>query len=258
MSVLRFEIADSVATLTITRPEALNALNTEVLTELGETLSGIRPNEVRAVLITGEGDRAFVAGGDIGEMSGMTSRQGAEFSRLGNRIFRTLETLPMPTIAAVNGYALGGGCELALSCDIRVASTKAIFGQPEVGLGITPGFGGTQRLARVVGVALAKEIIFTGRNLKADRALAIGLVNAVVEPEKLMSTAFTMATEIASKAPYAVRVAKAAIDLGLATDMDSGLALEAVYFGTCFETHDQIEGMAAFIDKRKPTGFTDN
>jgi enoyl-CoA hydratase len=164
----------------------------------------------------------------------------------------------MPTIAAVNGFALGGGCELAMSCDIRLASETAVFGQPEVGLGICPGFGGTQRLARLVGVGLAKEIIFSGRNIDATRALSIGLVNAVFAKEELQAEAMKMAKGIASKAPAAVRAAKAAMTLGIQTDIDSGIALEATYFSGCFTTADQKEGMTAFIEKRKPAPFQDN
>jgi len=257
MTTVTCQVADFVATVTISRPEALNALNSAVLADLDAVLDSIRPDEVRVVLLTGAGDKAFVAGADIAEMATMTPREGEAFGRRGNAIFRKLECLPMPTIAVVNGFALGGGCELAMSCDIRLASAKAMFGQPEVGLGITPGFGGTQRLARIVGIGLAKEMIFGGRNIDAARALAIGLVNAVYEPEELMPAAAKMAAGIAAKAPVAVRAAKAAIGLGIQTDIDSGIALEAVYFGSCFGTEDQQEGMAAFVEKRKPAAFQD-
>ncbi|MDR0284478.1 MAG: enoyl-CoA hydratase/isomerase family protein [Propionibacteriaceae bacterium] len=257
MTNVLYEVADQVATITINRPEALNALNGDVLKDLGSAVAQAAADRVRAVLVTGAGEKAFVAGADIAAMATMTPREAQAFSELGNTVFRQVERLPMPTIAVVNGFALGGGCELALSCDVRLASVKAVFGQPEVGLGITPGFGGTQRLARTVGIGLAKEIIFSGRNIDATRALAIGLVNSVYEPAELMPAALKMAAGIAAKAPVAVRAAKAAINLGIQTDIDSGIALEAAYFATCFATEDQTEGMTAFVEKRKPAPFQD-
>ena len=257
MSFVNYEVADHVATLTINRPEALNALNPQVLADLAAAVDQAAAEHVRAVVLTGAGQKAFVAGADIAAMSTMTVREGQAFSELGNGIFRKLEQLTMPTIAAVNGFALGGGCELALSCDIRLASDNAVFGQPEVGLGICPGFGGTQRLARTVGIGLAKELIFSARNIKADRALAIGLVNAVYAPDQLLDEAMKMARGIASKAPAAVRAAKAAMMLGIQTDIDSGIAIEESLFGALFATADQKEGMAAFVEKRKPEPFQD-
>ncbi|MCL2735849.1 MAG: enoyl-CoA hydratase-related protein [Propionibacteriaceae bacterium] len=257
MTTVLYDLADMVATVTINRPDALNALNSDVLADLDAVLDRIRSDQPRAVILTGAGEKSFVAGADISEMASMTVREAQRFSQAGNAVFRRLEALPMPTIAAVNGFALGGGCELALSCDIRLASAKAVFGQPEVGLGITPGFGGTQRLARTVGIGLAKEMIFSGRTIDAERAWSIGLVNAVYEPEELMAAATKLASGIASKAPAAVRAAKAAIGLGIQTDIDSGIGIEATYFASCFETEDQTEGMAAFVEKRKPAPFQD-
>ena len=257
MALVLYDVADDIATVTINRPEALNALNSEILAELDSVLDQVATDRPRVVLVTGAGEKSFVAGADISEMATMTVAEGQGFGQFGNSVFRKLEKLPMPTIAVVNGFALGGGCELAMSCDIRLASSKAQFGQPEVGLGITPGFGGTQRLARLVGTGIAKEMIFSARNIDANRALAVGLVNAVYEPEDLMGAALKMASGIASKAPVAVRAAKAAINLGIQTDIDSGVALEAVLFGSCFATEDQTEGMAAFVEKRKPAPFQD-
>ena len=257
MTFVTYELSDYVATLTINRPEALNALNSQVLADLDAALDRVLIDHARVVVLTGAGEKSFVAGADISEMSDMTPRQGQAFSELGNAVFRKLERLPMPTIAAVNGFALGGGCELAMSCDIRLASENALFGQPEVGLGICPGFGGTQRLARIVGVGLAKEMVFGGRNIDAARASAIGLVNAVHAKDQLLDEAMKMARGIASKAPVAVRAAKAAMTLGIQTDIDSGLAIEAALFASCFGTEDQKEGMAAFVAKRKPEPFQD-
>ena len=257
MSFVTYELTDNVACLTINRPEALNALNSAVLADLDAALDQVLADRARVVVLTGAGEKSFVAGADISEMSDMTPRQGQTFSELGNAIFRKLERLPMPTIAAVNGFALGGGCELAMSCDIRLASDNALFGQPEVGLGICPGFGGTQRLARIVGIGIAKEMVFGGRNIDATRAAAIGLVNAVYDKAQLMEEAMKMARGIASKAPVAVRASKAAMTLGIQTDIDSGIAIEAALFASCFGTEDQREGMAAFVAKRKPEPFQD-
>ena len=257
MSFVLYELVDSVATITINRPEALNALNSQVLNDLNDVLDKVVADKARVVLLTGAGEKSFVAGADISEMSSLTPREAEAFGKLGNAVFRKLETLPVPTIAVVNGFALGGGNELAMSCDIRLASANALFGQPEVGLGVTAGFGGTQRLARIVGIGLAKEILFTGRNIDAARALSIGLINAVYEKEELLPAAQKMATDIARKAPIAVRATKTAVNLGIQTDIDSGVALEAVYFGSCFGSEDQQEGMGAFLEKRKPAPFQD-
>ena len=236
----------------INHPEALNALDTLVLRDLGQAFDAFAADAgIDVVVLTGEG-RAFVAGADIAEMSAMTAAEGKAFGRLGADVFRKIELLPQPVIAAVNGFALGGGCELAMACDIRIASAKAKFGQPEVGLGITPGFSGTQRLPRLVGLGKAKELIYTAAVIPADEALRIGLVNKVVAPEVLMDEALALAATIASKARLAVRYAKEAINRGIETDIETGIAVEASLFGLCFATADQKEGMAAFLQKRKP------
>lgn len=251
MEFINYEVEGAVAVLTINRPKALNALNSAVLDELNEAIDAIDLNEVRALIITGAGEKSFVAGADIGEMSNLTKEQGEAFGKKGNDVFRKIETLPIPVIAAVNGFALGGGCEISLACDIRICSENAVFGQPEVGLGITPGFGGTQRLARTIGVGMAKQLIYTARNIKAPEALRIGLVNAVYPIEELMGAAKKMASIIASNAPIAVRNCKKAINDGLQTDIESGVDIEEKLFGDCFETEDQRYGMAFFLDRNK-------
>lgn len=251
MEFINYEVDSAVAVLTINRSKALNALNSAVLDELNAALDAIDLNEVRALIITGAGEKSFVAGADIGEMSTLTKAEGEAFGKKGNDVFRKVETLPIPVIAAVNGFALGGGCEISLACDIRICSENAVFGQPEVGLGITPGFGGTQRLARTVGVGMAKQMIYTARNIKAPEALRIGLVNAVYPIEELMVAAKKMASMIASNAPIAVRNCKKAINDGLQTDIESGVAIEEKLFGDCFETEDQRYGMAFFLDRNK-------
>lgn len=251
MEFINYEVEGAVAVLTINRPKALNALNSAVLDELNEAIDAVDLNEVRALIITGAGEKSFVAGADIGEMSSLTKEQGEAFGKKGNDVFRKIETLPIPVIAAVNGFALGGGCEISLACDIRICSENAVFGQPEVGLGITPGFGGTQRLARTIGVGMAKQLIYTARNIKAHEALRIGLVNAVYPIEELMGAAKKMASIIASNAPIAVRNCKKAINDGLQTDIESGVEIEEKLFGDCFETEDQRYGMAFFLDRNK-------
>lgn len=256
MSFVRYEFADHVATLTITREEALNALSSQVLADLSAALDLAVDDHARALVITGAG-RAFVAGADVAGMSAMTRAEARAFSRLGNGVFRKLETLAIPSIAAVNGFALGGGCELALACDIRLAGERAVFAQPEVGLGITPGFGGTQRLARVVGQGVARELLYTGRRVDAARALEIGLVNAVHPQDGLLAAAVGLATEIARQAPIAVRATKTALTLGIHADLDTAIAIEAGQFAACFETADQREAMAAFVEKRTPAAFQD-
>ena len=251
MTNILLEKKGLIAVATINRPKALNALNSEVLSDLGELVEAVKADaDIRALVITGAGEKAFVAGADIGEMSTLTREGGVAFGKHGNDVFRAIETLPIPTVAAVNGFALGGGCELAMSCDIILASEKAKFGQPEVGLGITPGFSGTQRLPRRVGVAKAKELIFSGRMVKADEAERIGLVNAVYAPEALLDGAMEMARSFAKNAPIAVKYAKACIDRGMQTDIDSGIACENELFAMCFATADQKEGMGAFLEKR--------
>ena len=251
MEFINYEVEGAVAVLTINRPKALNALNSAVLDELNEAIDAVDLNEVRALIITGAGEKSFVAGADIGEMSSLTKEQGEAFGKKGNDVFRKIETLPIPVIAAENGFALGGGCEISLACDIRICSENAVFGQPEVGLGITPGFGGTQRLARTIGVGMAKQLIYTARNIKAPEALRIGLVNAVYPIEELMGAAKKMASIIASNAPIAVRNCKKAINDGLQTDIESGVEIEEKLFGDCFETEDQRYGMAFFLDRTR-------
>ena len=249
------EKKDGIAVVTISRPEALNALNSTVIGELEEVIAALeRDLTVRAMILTGEG-RSFVAGADIGEQYPLDLDGGRRWGQRGSALFRRIEKLEFPTIAAVNGFALGGGCELAMSCDIILASEKAKFGQPEVGLGITPGFSGTQRLPHRVGAAKAKELIFSGKMIKADEAKAIGLVNEVFAPEALLDGAMEMAKSFAKNAPIAVKYAKACIDRGLQMDMDGGIACENELFAMCFATADQKEGMKAFLDKR-PAAFT--
>ena len=248
---IKYEEEGMVAVLTINRPKALNALNSQVLDELDKTLDNVDLNKIRALIITGAGEKSFVAGADIGEMSSLTKEQGKAFGKKGNDVFRKLETFPIPVIAAINGFALGGGCEISMSCDIRICSDNAIFGQPEVGLGITPGFGGTQRLARLVGQGMAKQMIYTGRNIKADEAFRIGLVNAVYPQNELLNEAKKMAETIARQAPIAVRNAKKAINDGLQVDMDKAIEIEEELFGNCFETEDQRAGMGNFLEKDK-------
>ena len=255
MEYIKLAVDGNVGVLTINRPAALNALNDQVIRELDEALDAIDLDTVRCLVVTGEGQKAFVAGADIGQMSGLTKAEGEAFGKLGNDVFRKLETLPIPTIAAVCGFALGGGCELAMSCDIRLCSDTAVFGQPEVGLGITPGFGGTQRMARLIGMGRAKELLYTARKVKAPEALAIGLVQGVYPVEQLMEEALKMAARIAGNAPIAVRATKKAVNDGLQVDMDRAIEIEERLFGSCFETEDQKNAMGAFLEKRKPDPF---
>lgn len=251
MEFITYEQEGQVGIVTINRPKALNALNSQVLEEIEVAFKAIDLDAVRAVILTGAGEKSFVAGADIGEMSTLTKAEGEAFGKKGNDVFRMIETFPIPVIAAVNGFALGGGCEISMSCDIRICSENAVFGQPEVGLGITPGFGGTQRLARLVGPGMAKQMIYTARNIKADEAFRIGLVNAVYPQEELMAAAKKMAAGIAKNAPIAVRACKKAINDGLEADMDDAIVIEEKLFGSCFETEDQKYGMAFFLDKNK-------
>ena len=250
MGFVQYEVEGAVGIITIDRPRALNALNSEVLDDLNAVLDGVDLDSVRALVLTGAGEKSFVAGADIGEMSTLTKEEGEAFGKKGNDIFRRIETFPIPVIAAVNGFALGGGNEIAMSCDIRICSDNALFGQPEVGLGITPGFGGTQRLARLVSPGMAKQIIFSNSNIKADEAYRIGLVNAVYPQEELLPAAKKLAARIAKQAPIAVRACKKAINDGLQVDMDQALVVEEKLFGSCFETYDQQEGMANFLRKK--------
>jgi len=264
MEFITYEQEGFVGVITINRSKALNALNSQVLDELNAVLDSVDPDKTRAIVLTGAGEKSFVAGADIGEMSTLTKAEGEAFGKKGNDVFRKLETLPVPIIAAVNGFALGGGCEISMSCDIRLCSDNAIFGQPEVGLGITPGFGGTQRLARLVSPGMAKQLIYTARNIKADEAYRIGLVNAVYSAtldeagnvtataqENLLAAAKKMAAGIAANAPIAVRNCKKAINDGLQTDIDQAIVIEEKLFGDCFETEDQRAGMGNFLEKDK-------
>lgn len=251
MEFVLYEQKGAVGIITINREKALNALNSTVLEEIDAALDGVDLAAVRCLILTGAGQKSFVAGADIGEMSTLTKAEGEAFGKKGNDVFRKLETFPIPVIAAVNGFALGGGCEISMSCDIRICSDNAVFGQPEVGLGITPGFGGTQRLARIVGPGMAKQMIYSARNIKADEALRIGLVNAVYPQEELMAAAEKLAGTIAKNAPIAVRNCKKAINDGLEVDMDQAIVIEEKLFGDCFETEDQKYGMAFFLDKNK-------
>ena len=255
MAFVTLEQKGPVGVITMNRPEALNALNDQVLRDLDQVLDQVEENEeILVAVITGAG-RSFVAGADIGQMSTLTAAEGKKFGALGNRIFLKLENLSKPTIAAVNGFALGGGCELSMACDIRVASEKAKFGQPEVGLGITPGFGGTQRLPRIVGAANAMELILTAKTINAAQAKEMGLVSHVYAPEELMDKALELANAIAANAQVAVRQSKAAIRRGLQTDMATGTAYESEAFGLCFATEDQKDAMKAFVNKEKVTSF---
>jgi len=254
MNVL-YELRGNVAIITINRPDALNALNLDVLKELDQIISQAEDDQDAYVLIITGAGRSFVAGADIGQMKDLTSVEAKLFGDYGNKVFFKIESSAKPVIAAVNGFALGGGCELAMACDIRLAGTKAKFGQPEVGLGITPGFGGTQRMPRLVGLAKAKELILTAQTIGADEALRIGLVNDVVPDEELMDRALALAEKIASNAQIAVRQSKAAMNNGMQCDIQTGAAFEAQAFALCFSTEDQKDAMTAFINKTKVERF---
>ncbi len=250
MGFVDYEVEGAVGIITINRPKALNALNAEVLSDLDTVIGAVDLDSVRCLILTGAGDKSFVAGADIGAMSTMTIEEATAFGKKGNDLFLKIESFPIPVIAAINGFALGGGCEIAMSCDIRICSDNAMFGQPEVGLGITPGFGGTQRLSRLVGAGMAKQLIYSALNIKADEAYRIGLVNAVYSIEELMPAAKKLAATIASKAPIAVRNSKKAINDGLQVSIDQGAEIEEELFGKCFGTYDQQEGMANFLRKK--------
>lgn len=252
MENIIFNESNGIAEVIINRPKALNALNNQTITELGEVINEIsKRKDIKTVIITGAGEKAFVAGADIVEMKDLNSMEARDFSRLAQKVFSDIENMPQIVIAAVNGYALGGGCELSMACDIRLASKKAKFGQPEVNLGILPGFAGTQRLPRLVGKGIAKELIFSTDMIDAEEAHRIGLANKVYELEELMDKARELANKIMSKSPVGVRLAKAAINNGLNMDTESAYNYEADLFALCFSTEDQLEGMNAFVDKRK-------
>lgn len=253
-STLKFEVKESIGVLTINRPEALNALNSLVLKELSLFLNQLdREKSIRCLIITGAGEKAFVAGADIKEISDLTPEQAQRFAETGQKIFRRFEVLSIPIIAAVNGFALGGGCELAMACDFIYASQTAKFGLPEVSLGIMPGFGGTQRAARLVGLAWAKELVFSGKHCSADEAMQMGLVNKVFDGPQLLEAAMETAKLISSRGPLAISRAKEVINQGFDVTIDEGMELERDAFGELFRSQDQKEGTRAFVEKRKPT-----
>ncbi|PID82436.1 MAG: hypothetical protein CSB16_01675 [Clostridiales bacterium] len=247
---LLWEEKDGIGILKINSPKTLNSLNSELLSELEHWAQSTHFEKLNAVIITGEG-KAFVAGADIKEMSELSPSEAKQFGELGVSVFRKLENLKVPVIAAINGYALGGGCELAMACDIRIASEKAKFGQPEVGLGIIPGFSGTQRLSRLIGIARAKELIYTGKVISASKAYEIGLVNYVVDADGLMDEALKLALEISKASKTANKYAKEAINVGIQMDIDSAIAYETSLFAMCFSHEDQEKRMKSFLKKSK-------
>ena len=255
MAFVELTKKDNIAVITMNRPEALNALSKAVFADLEAVLDDVEnDDDVYVVVITGAG-RAFIAGADIGEMAPMNVAEGLAFSELGNRLLMRVDMMEKPTIAVVNGFALGGGCEMALACDIRIASEKAKFGQPEVGLGIIPGFGGTQRMTRIIGTGAAMELIYTADTIDAQKAKEIGMVNYVVPAEELMDKTMEMAHKICKNAQKAIRVSKMAIRRGIDCDISTAVTYEALAFATCFGTEDQKEGMQAFLEKRKDKHF---
>lgn len=248
-----FKLEKGIATITFNRPKVLNALNRELLVEFSTAVEQIAADEeIRVLVLTGAGDRAFIAGADIKELSGLSALQGREFARAGQAAVNALQNLPIPVIAAVNGFALGGGSEMALACDFIYASETAQFGLPEITLGIIPGFGGTQRLSRLVGKNRAKEMIFTGKMITAAEARSIGLVNKVLSPELLMAETLATAADIAAKGKVAIRAAKQAVNCGMDVDLATGNILEADAFSLCLASEDALEGTTAFLEKRKP------
>jgi len=256
MEFVSYEKCNRFGVITINRPDALNALNTKVLEELKEILLAVELNDTRCLIITGAGKKAFIAGADISQMSNFTKAEGEAFVETVNNLFLKMEEFPIPIIAAINGYALGGGCELAMCCDIRICSENAKFGQPEVGLRIIPGFGGTQRLPKIIGAGRAKEMIYAGTTIDAREAWRIGLVNHVYRQEELLGKAKELARNIAEKAPIAVRNCKKAISQGSSKEISSGVRIEEELFGACFETLDQKRGMKAFLEKWDSVQFT--
>lgn len=251
---LQFQQKDQIAIITINRPEKLNALNKETLSELSDLFKDIRDhNEIRAVIITGAGEKAFVAGADIKEITELDSSAGEKFSQKGSSVFRLIEKMDIPVIAAINGFALGGGCELAMACHLRIASTNARFGQPEINLGIIPGYGGTQRFPRLIGKTNALYYLLTGDMMDAETAHRLGLINEVVEPDQLLARAEEIANSLAAKAPIAIRHIIQAVDQGNNTEIDEALRIESHFFGKVCGTKDMKEGTMAFIEKRKPS-----
>jgi len=252
MSLITTSISDGICTVKINRPDKLNAMNVDVAKEIISTFEQIgKDDKVKVVILTGEGDRAFSAGADIEYMSKITPDESVEYAKLGQLVTATVELVKQPTIAAVNGFALGGGCELAMSCDIRLASDTAKFGQPEVTIGIPPGWGGTQRLMRIVGIAKAKEIVYTGKIIKAEEAKEIGLANHVVPLASLMEEATKMAQQIAQNSTLGVQMSKIAINKGRNADLDTGLGVELLAWRNCFTNPDRQERMTAFVNKSK-------
>jgi enoyl-CoA hydratase len=250
---LLFEVSEQIARITFNRPNVLNALNRKTMDELGDCLKKVRADDaIRVLILTGAGEKAFIAGADINELSQQTPVNGREFTLYGQEIIHRLETLGRPTIAAINGFALGGGCEVALACTLRIASRNAKLGQPEVKLGIIPGYGGSQRLPRLCGKGVAHELILTGEMISADEALRVGLVNRVVEPGELLATAEAIAKKIIANAPFAVKYALEAVERGMEMPQEEGLYLEATLFGLCCATQDMREGTRAFLEKRPP------
>ena len=252
MAFVKTEVQGAVEIITIDRPKALNALNPEVLADLKAAFEAVDQENVRCIVLTGEGDKSFVAGADIGSMSTMTKAEGEAFGKLGNDVFLMIESFPIPVIAAVNGFALGGGNELAMSCDIRICSDNAVFGQPEVGLGILPGAGGTQRLAALVGVTKAREMVMLGTQITGEDALTLGLATCVVDSDKVMETAIDMAKKLQRKPAYALAMAKQAIAAGQNMGLGTGKLMERYLFALTFGNPDQAEGMQAFAEKRRP------
>jgi len=248
---LKIDVSENgICILRISSPRTLNALNSTILKELNSFISELS-KDVRVLIITGDGNKAFVAGADISEMQNLNEKEALDFAKLGSNTFKAIEELEIPVIAAVNGYALGGGCELSLACDIRIASSNALFGQPEVKLGIIPGFSGTYRLSKIIGQAYAKEIIFSGTNINSKEAFRIGLVNHVTEKDKLLDFCINLAKNISINAPFAVKQAKESINKNYDLDSKEAILLENRLFSECFKTNDQKEGMNAFIEKRK-------
>jgi len=245
------KVEDGIATVTINRPKALNALNFDTLVEMLDCFQGIGDSkDIHVVIITGSGEKAFVAGADISFMSKLNPLEAREFGKLGQKVLNTIENLSQPVIAAINGFALGGGCEIALACDIRLASERAKFGQPEVNLGVIPGFGGTQRLPRLVGKGHANELVFSGKIIDAEEASRIGLVNRVIAHDELLAECVSLAKMIRAKSPVAVRLCKESVNNGVEMDLDRGCAYELDLFSLCFTSSDQKEGMEAFLEKR--------
>jgi 3-hydroxypropionyl-coenzyme A dehydratase len=252
MALVTTSKSDGICTVKINRPDKLNAMNMDVAKELVTIFENLgRDDSIKVIILTGEGDKAFSAGADIEYMSKISPDESEEYAKLGQLVTATVENVKQPTIAAVNGFALGGGCELAMSCDIRIAANTAKMGQPEVTIGIPPGWGGTQRLMRIVGIAKAKELVYTGKMIKADEALAIGLVNQVVELSSLMDETMKMAKSIAANSAIAVRMSKAAINKGRNADLDTGLGIELLAWRNCFTHPDRQERMTAFVNKSK-------